>query len=354
MVFADWLEENSNADIKSGRKEKDEAALEWADFIRRQIQFANARPCDAAYWDCWEPGWASDNPDRDCPTAPSTMVPQRFKGDQVIWRRGVPEGLAVSARLFLEEAENIAYSQLPLYRAKLSGFGRHHQAFLELPVLQSFLHMNIGKSGIRDVGAKALAECPYLVNLRGLNVTQSGIGSKGIQALVSSSNLSNLRKLRMQWTRYTREDIETLANSPTMQNLESLTLGGHLAGKSYPGYGEVLAAGASMGNLQKLDMGTARETDSSWLVDVANGALPSLDSLVLGFEPVASSEHFAPLVRSKRFWNLKYLDLGGHSYDPSVWDNFPDFEGTPRLKLLSQTRDRKTVAALSRSAALRA
>ena len=264
LVYADWLEENGEADhaafirvqIELARHpEEDEHWLEcklreeelwdrlrpaWAESLRSLGPFWRPdlklcrrgfieRHSDAPCWDLmldWRSWWRfclfrSLDMSRAAP-----FVPALFHAPFV----AAVEGMNLH-RAHLGPASFAELAASP-YLGRLRWLDLHDSDVGDAEVAQlaacaSLVRLEtlaISRGNIGHEGIAALAGCPRMHTLRRLQAASNRIGDAGVRALASSPHMAGLTHLDLAENVLTAEGIRALADSPHLQNLCELTL----------------------------------------------------------------------------------------------------------------------------------
>ncbi len=121
-----------------------------------------------------------------------------------------------------------------------------------------------------------------------------------------------------------------------MENLEELNITGGSVG-------DALVNGSKMDNLRRL---TIHDFESTrWFADIADGALPSLNSLTVTLGSL-SEEHIKTFFHSERLWDFEFLFWNSAGFPPSIWEDFPERNGTAKLQLVDPFASGADVALL--------
>jgi uncharacterized protein (TIGR02996 family) len=204
LIYADWLDENGDADR--------------AAFIRAQIKLARL---------------PQDDPDRDRVVQTERTL---WKANRDAWKAWVPKWAHVDRfhRGFLEEvrcdAEDfIAHSdeirsRTPLIGARLDGQGLIAVAVFRSRTLEGLRRLTVSFA-MRGQEWQQFADCPYLEKLVELDLTSNGGGNWMIHALVNATAVPALRSLKLKWCGLGDSHAITIASAPSSARLRELDLG---------------------------------------------------------------------------------------------------------------------------------
>lgn len=227
LIFADWLEEHSQADR--------------AEFIRVQCRLAGFTQADPehpvlsqraeellrGHWDEWVgPLRTIVGPWRD-------RYSERWMGDEYHpdglrrFQRGFVDALALDAEDFLRHADSLK-RLAPLRVLRLWGAGRCADRLAREPLLADlsvlsfndyydapltakdaaalakspYLHglsaLYLGRNSLGDDGVEALVKAPWLIHVAVLDLSDNGLSDRALRALAESPNVVGLRKLFIQ------------------------------------------------------------------------------------------------------------------------------------------------------------
>jgi uncharacterized protein (TIGR02996 family) len=199
LVFADWCEENGQADR--------------AEFIRLQLQRdRDANPSarekallgrHASEWFAPPPGWELDQ-------------------DYEVGR-GLPWAVFCGYQDVHDHQEPLA--RWPITRLRLSLHKPEHARLLAgAPLLARVRELDLSYCKLADEGATFLARHPHLPRLRHLDLRGNGITSAGLRALIESEHRGTIESLVLCANRVTGDDACALLASGRWTNLTELDL----------------------------------------------------------------------------------------------------------------------------------
>jgi uncharacterized protein (TIGR02996 family) len=205
LAYADWLEENGEADL--------------AEFIRVECRLA---------------GMPDDHPERRRLFRRDLELLADYKDEWVgpvrrgcaFWevRRGFLDEINTSADNLLDHAAAIA--RHPLRVARLSVTEADLDALAGCPHLAGLRELALtGPQGLGDEAARAVAHSACLDRLESLALDGMLIGTAGAFALAAAP-LGRLRKLRLRGGQIGPDGVEALVESPYLASLETLDLSG--------------------------------------------------------------------------------------------------------------------------------
>jgi uncharacterized protein (TIGR02996 family) len=214
LMFADWLEEQSDA--------------ARAEFIRVQIRLA-ALPLSA--------------PERYTLTVREqtllaqhrdvwlTKTPKALRRSYT-FRRGFAAQLECSARQWLDSAEQLCQANPLLEWLSLTRVAEKHPAVLAASSsLAQLTTLALGWRGpIGDAGTRLLATSPYLGWLTRLILNSNELGAGGAAAIADSPHLVHLRELYLSSNHIGDAGAEALAVSPSLSRLRVLVLSSNQIG----------------------------------------------------------------------------------------------------------------------------
>jgi uncharacterized protein (TIGR02996 family) len=184
LVFADWLDENGDADR--------------AEFIRAQIELARCPVGDPRHEEANQREWAIRQ--RYLPSFKQTLPGGRDLGHLRIrpWR-GFGAIVYCTAGYFLKLGPR-AFRVMPIQHAELYCVSPQQLSKLVRSRLLAKLRtLEIDEGGRDAAGARLLADCPHLAGLRELTFRGwAPFGEDGARALAGSPHLANLKVLRLR------------------------------------------------------------------------------------------------------------------------------------------------------------
>jgi uncharacterized protein (TIGR02996 family) len=262
LVYADWLQDNGDADrAHLIRAQCAAERLDEAD-PRRAALNAESNELLRAHRDRWVaelprlPGIAWDAPG--------------------FFERGFIEDIGPTYAAFESAAEEIRRA-IPLRRVRMMS-GLNDRTLPEARCLAGLWQLRLcGRVGDRTV--RALARCPHLRDLRVLEVQHKGLGPAAARALAGSRPLAGLTQLYLgDNPALGTEGVSALADSVHLTRLTYLDLGGARGGDAGA---ERLAAWPGLGRLEWLDLGANDLTDTGLVALAGSGRLAGLRLLRL-------------------------------------------------------------------------
>jgi uncharacterized protein (TIGR02996 family) len=261
LIYADWLEEQGDADR--------------AEFIRVQVQLARLPPAD-------ERRRALKVRERGLLKEHETTWAGPLRGRVESWkfRRGFIEQITTGATKFLTKTERL-FRLAPIRQVRLRR-------------ATWCLHR--------------LAACPFLSQLQALDLGHSFLLPSGVRALVASPHLRRLTSLNLPRTNLNSYDLEHLASAPALQRLTTLDLSENNLGAGGAG---LLASAPVLSRLTTLRLNQAGLGNVGVALLAGSPHLRHLTALELGWnelggpaaEALAGSPNLAGVVR---------LDLSGN------------------------------------------
>jgi uncharacterized protein (TIGR02996 family) len=177
LVFADWLEEQGEADR--------------AEFIRVQIELSNLPQDDPR---------RSELEDRQevLQLSHRRSWIGRFEGNvaHVIFRRGLPESVQCSAATFLQIFQTLL-ERWPIRELHLVEAGPHASGLAACPGITSIRSLALDGSSLTINWFNAFLASEFLDNLQSLDLTRTGMDAERLEAVVGCSRLRNLRALSL-------------------------------------------------------------------------------------------------------------------------------------------------------------
>jgi uncharacterized protein (TIGR02996 family) len=300
LIFADWLDENGDADR--------------AEFIRVQVERARLPEWDARqvrlrlreqelikkHWREWK---------KELP---------RIRG--VTWE-GFRRGFVASAKFFsfavLRAKASACWAATPVEAVTIR-WPRRNEGVESIAPIAGLRELSINATAVdrREVGL--LAEAPLLSTLRALNIRDCGLGVEGFRSLVASPRLGNLTALRMPSNSIGNGGISALFEATSLTSLEELDLS---ESEHYGRYGEdpvieasgmeALAAWPGMTRLRSLSLSgndVRRRGLRALLRSPRAGGLKRLILRTAGLNGQAMQEFGS----AGQGMQLDVLDLGGN------------------------------------------
>jgi uncharacterized protein (TIGR02996 family) len=238
LIFADWLEENGQADR--------------AEFIRVQMELARAteagrekelRRREKELWQAHRDEWLQS-------------VPPHLRKRKIEFQRGFLEELHLPPELWAKHGPAL-FGRHPIYRIRLTGtIGTGEvgklvvipalarvrvlsldgctlqeplktlELLLSSPFLSGLTRLNLRNCGLSTPVLGALTANSLLGRLRDLDLTGNGIGPKGVQGLAESPHVAGLRELSLVDNPIGEAGARALAASPHLGSIELLDLRG--------------------------------------------------------------------------------------------------------------------------------
>jgi uncharacterized protein (TIGR02996 family) len=293
LVYADWLDENGDA--------------ERAEFIRVGCALARLEYDDPRYPALFQREvdlWARNKQHWLQP------VPQWAINAYMPFRRGFVAEVNSTVAYFLRGAPTLfrvtPVQRIKFYRAKGRIADLAACRHLErLPGLSFFHILEVG-----DEGTALLARSPHLARLRRLELAGGGrfhLGPGAAEALAESETLNHLIQLDLPSNRLGRDGGEALANGDGLPRLAQLDLSGCQIGPR--------AAAALLRSPKRQALATlnlfANDLGDEGARAVADHRLPALSDLDLSTNRIGP-EGAQALAGSPNLARLKRLNLGGN------------------------------------------
>jgi len=271
LIFADWLEEQSAAQLHSRNRTGTSLAVEWSEargrFIRIQIalaQLKEERTCEDEL---------IRRPEREdmqkelmreeqkLLNAHHTEWRASFEGIAAgeIFHRGFVEEVNVTARNLLRHADEL-FAAGPLRHIHLFEPGGSLPGVLQIDLLSRLSALTIHASYAGEPLARAVARSEHLVGLKTLRLSRNRFGDDGVQHLVTSPILAKLEDLDLGDNELSETSAQMLAASPHFSTIRKLELQNNRLG---PVGAETIAGSERFPNLHRLglshnEIGTAR------------------------------------------------------------------------------------------------
>jgi uncharacterized protein (TIGR02996 family) len=216
LIFADWLEEQSNPSLNAR-----------GEFIRVQIE-RHTLPAD-------DPRQAELAEREEALLARHRQGwegPLRQLGAQeVTFRRGLPEAARMDVTAFLTHPGEL-FTLAPIRGLTLSMREIQDEAvrleriqqLTQCPCLERLTSLNLVDNYIGDAGVTALAASPNLTHLISLDLSSNGIYAAGATALAASPTLAQITNLNLEYNWIGDAGAAALAESPFLNNLTTLDL----------------------------------------------------------------------------------------------------------------------------------
>jgi uncharacterized protein (TIGR02996 family) len=309
LVFADWLEDNGQA--------------ERAEFIRLQC-----RRAAMSEWDDYD-SLVEREQELLKKHEKKWIKPAAKFTRRVEWRRGFVEEMALPAAKFLENAEAIFaatplltlrplqirpawndfiasehLSRLRVLAMYFSSLGVERTRSLGSCERLANLHeLNVGVNQARR-GVEGILRSPHLGNLRRLKLNKNDSGDRLIEPLAEAKRFPHLRLLDLLGNGISAEGARQLCRIGWLSQLEQLNLAENPIGDAGV---EALAASGVWSNHRRLDLRECKLTGASGRHLAACSHLSGLRDLHVGTK---GGEGFvSDLARSPHLHGLRTLDL---------------------------------------------
>ncbi|HEV3439604.1 MAG TPA: TIGR02996 domain-containing protein [Gemmata sp.] len=271
LIFADWLEEQSVAQLNSRSRANTPPGAEWSEargrFIRVQIALARLKE------EVDREGELVRRPDREDMRKELEREEQKllnahgaewmapFEGLATgrIFHRGFVEEVNVMARDFLRFADEL-FAAGPLRHIHLLEPGGSLPGVLECHLLSRLVALTIHAQHAGEPLARTVARSDHLAGLKTLRLSRNRFGDDSTQHLATSPILANLEDLDLGENELGETSAQTLAASPHFSAIRRLELRYNRLG---PVGAEAIAGSERLPNLQRLglshnEIGTAR------------------------------------------------------------------------------------------------
>lgn len=208
LVYADWLEENGQAErARFIRLQCEAAVLPWDDPRRSALYKEIGRLLRRH-----GRGWLGP--------LPRGVHLDRFD-------RGMPVAkVQTTARNLFAKAEGW-FGQTPVsisFSLDLRSVGSSWSAFLALPWLDRIWGLRVVGDQVGDNEVAALAACPSLDRLASLDLFNNPLTDGAARAIAASAHLHRLADLSLSFTRVGPAGVEAIVGSPRLARLAMLDL----------------------------------------------------------------------------------------------------------------------------------
>ena len=292
LVYADWLEENGQAErgqyirlqcqanqLAEGSSERDDAEDQTGKLF-------------AAHAHDW-----------------MAEVPEIL--DSTITERGFWTWVTADVNIYLDFIKNHSLIPFaPTQKLQLYNPGKHFKKLLDSPELRWVTELNIENCKVTEAKARAIVKCPHLQTLKSLRIQSGELKTKGVLALLGSDGLPSLEKFSMSLGELGDDGMSKLANEPGLARLKYLDLGTSEFGSD--GIAELVRSP----HLHKLD--TLNLTGLNYYDQYAN-----INDMAM--EALAKTRDL-PNVRSLQLWDLEV--------QPKYWKQFAQSPLADQLKVL--------------------
>jgi uncharacterized protein (TIGR02996 family) len=156
----------------------------------------------------------------------------RGLADGFEFRRGILEGVSVSATTFLNQGEEL-FRRAPIRRVRLLDVARHTDRLADCPLLGLVRELDLCGNDLGNGGVNVLLRSGYLKRVQELDLSFNNICDAGIRLVARSDAMPRLRALALSDNgKITNDGLESLANSPYLAGLRSLDISGNAVGDS--------------------------------------------------------------------------------------------------------------------------
>ncbi len=203
LVFADWLEENGQAERAEFTRLK--IALESASGDIRKEMEQRARQLLRQHRQEW--------------MAP---LPQEPGIDwDANWPRGFPERLTFDGAELFDRLSGDAFAAAPIRRLSIGGLGTQSAvSIVYSPLMNRLVEIDFLYSNIGNMGVQFLLASERFLQLRQLNLTSNGLSDHAIHALAEKNALPALEVLVLSHNHITDAGARALAHSPGFRKLD--------------------------------------------------------------------------------------------------------------------------------------
>ncbi len=292
LIYADWLEENGDADR--------------ADFIRVQCRLAQL-PADAAegaqlrkrekkLWTAHRQKWLAH-------------VPKHLRGGCGQFDRGFLGELALEVKALVQHGAGL-FEHHPIHRVRvLGGRGQAPVAKLAVcPFLARLRSLSLAGGLLQGPGKwNAIVATPFLAGLTELDVSDNPLGSRGLAVLAGSPHLSRLERLDLGGTHLSDAALAAFLGATDLGQLRFLDLSNNSVGN---GGAAALAGSPSLAGLRELGLGGNKVGPKGAKALAASSHLGELRSLDLVGSPIADAGARA-LAEPQALEKLEKLDVRG-------------------------------------------
>jgi uncharacterized protein (TIGR02996 family) len=201
LVYADWLEENSDP---------------RGEFIRLQFALARLPPGEGLELRARELELIREHKEEWFGTLRQHIG---------YWEahRGFLDEVSTQAVNFLQHADEL-FARHPVQHVTLRGLTPHIRGLAGCPHLQHVSSLNLSANGLTAGHLRTLVASPYLQRLSELDLGHNQAHNAGVQALAGCPGLRRLTRLVLVDNRIGQTGARALLSSPYLNSLEELDL----------------------------------------------------------------------------------------------------------------------------------
>ena len=145
----------------------------------------------------------------------------------VVFRRGIPDVVSLSAAEFLDRGDEL-FERLPVRHVHLTDAAEQMPRLVQCPHLAAVRELDLSCGDLGNGGVNLLLRSAFLKHVESLDLGFNGIDDDGVRAIAESSALPSLRELALNDNgQVTSEGVRALAESPFVAGLRSLDLSGN-------------------------------------------------------------------------------------------------------------------------------
>lgn len=299
LVYADWLEEQEDAQAELIRVQVEQARLPWH---------------EARWWDLYDRERQllkklgtkllkqQPRPKNISWSLAPFAISTDLAFDKLLFRRGFVEVGGAKHVKALNDAEPVLREQTLL--RELGLFGGKLEQLVQSPLLARLrgLYLTTARNGA--VGMQHLANSAAAAGLRSLNLAENHIGDVGV-ALLRNSSLANLRYLNLAFNGLTDEALTMLLRWKPFSAMSGLVLGLNAFGEGLANF----LASTSLKSLHLLDLSNCRLTGAHTTALASSPHLQQLTHLSLGCNNHLDDDAFRELFNAPLMTNLRILSL---------------------------------------------
>lgn len=252
LIYADWLEENGQADRAEFIRVQCRLAQTAKSSPKHTLLLAHTEDLLRANWEQWVgPLREIVGPWRDR-YGEGWLAEQYHPQALRRFHRGFVFGISLAADSFLRQVRRVRYLIPQLNCLSLWGAGQRGQALANTPELKGLLTLSfgdyydafltasdaaalaaspylnglssllLGRNSLGDEGVEALIQAPWLVSVTWLDLTDNGLSDRAARALAESPYLANLQFLWLRRNSLSRAGIDALTSSPNLGRVTRL------------------------------------------------------------------------------------------------------------------------------------
>jgi len=242
LIYADWLDENGDADrAEFIRLQVQLARLshsdpDWGPLSARSHELKQARymewlnqlpQFDGVHWEIFDRGFISaarfDGPDAYFNNAVKVFEAapiNELRFHQFTWPNAVrlaeSKHLRHVCTLDFHDGNRVANNGI--------------EGLMKSPHLVNLISLNLSRNSLGSAGVRAIAMAPYVRSLRKLTLDRNDLYDDALRFLSESPNSSQLQSLDLDYTRVGADGVKSLAASKYIRQLRVIQLNGNSIG----------------------------------------------------------------------------------------------------------------------------